>query len=95
MSKSYNILENERTFIGYQSSQALTTGSYHVIISKKPTMTLNYFLIRGITKSGEVKFVSAVKYNLDKLKQQRKQLKEQFENLTFLIYDKNGYIITN
>ena len=55
---------------------------------------MNYFLIKGITKSDEVKFVSAVKYNLDKLKQQRKQLKEQFENLTFFIYDKNGYIIT-
>ena len=55
---------------------------------------MNYFLIRGITKSGEVKFVSAVKYNLDKLKQQRKQLKEQFENLTFLIYDKNNFIVT-
>jgi len=56
---------------------------------------MNYFLIKGITKSGEVKFESAVRFNLDKLKQQRKQLKEQFENLTFLIYDKNNFIITN
>ena len=87
-------MRNERTFIGYQSSQPLTTGSSNILISEKPNMTLNYFLIRGITKSGEVKFVSAVKYNLDKLKQQRKQLKEQFGNLTFEIWDKNDFKIT-
>ena len=55
---------------------------------------MNYFLIKGVTKSGEIKFESAVRFNLEKLKQQRTQLKQQFENLTFLIYDKNGYIIT-
>jgi len=90
MNESYNILKDETTvknengdivkkYAGYAHEGYINSGH-------NPTVSQ--------TNESAIVSVAYLNERLKELEERIEQLKEQFGNLTFLIYDKNNFVIT-